>query len=393
MAGRTVRRVLLTDAWTRKALSAVRSLGTVGVEVHAVTHKRLSPAIYSKYVHRSHVLCDPSKEPDAYLDEIDGLLRSERFECLMPFEEASIELFLSARDSIEKHTVLPLPAAEAFRKANDKWEVLQLATAIGVPAPRTFLPASEQEAEAAMKELGLPLIIKPVAGSGSRGLNKVVSEEEFGHLYRAAAERHGRLLVQEYIPSEGQGMGVGVLADQGAVLVDFSYKRLREFPVNGGPSTLRESTDDPQLKEYAAKVVQALAWDGVAMVEFKLDPRDGLPKLIEVNPRFWGALDLAWVSGVNFPDLLLKWSTGEPISQPRYRTGVRGRWLLPGDVAHFLANPDRFKLRPSFFRFFEPDTHYDDFKSGDHRGNVAAVLCAVLGIFDPETWRLGVFRK
>ena len=47
------------------------------------------------------------------------------------------------------------------------------------------------------------------------------------------------------------------------------------------------------------------------MVEFKVDPRDGIPKLMEVNPRFWGSLQLAIVSGVDFPYLILKMARRE----------------------------------------------------------------------------------
>lgn len=39
------------------------------------------------------------------------------------------------------------------------------------------------------------------------------------------------------------------------------------------------------------------------MVEWKVDLRDGRPKLMEINPRFWGSLELAVRSGVNFPSL------------------------------------------------------------------------------------------
>jgi predicted ATP-grasp superfamily ATP-dependent carboligase len=88
------------------------------------------------------------------------------------------------------------------------------------------------------------------------------------------------------------------------------------------------------------------------MVEFKVDPRDNEPKLMELNPRFWGSLALAIQAGVDFPYLLYKMAMGEafePIVE--YEVGVRCRWLLPGDILHFLTNPQRFHLEPSFFRF------------------------------------------
>ena len=69
------------------------------------------------------------------------------------------------------------------------------------------------------------------------------------------------------------------------------------------------------------------------MVEFKKDPRDGQCKLMEINPRFWGSLELSVLSGVNFPYLLYRMETEgdiEPVID--YKEGIRCRWLLPGDI-------------------------------------------------------------
>jgi predicted ATP-grasp superfamily ATP-dependent carboligase len=129
----------------------------------------------------------------------------------------------------------------------------------------------------------------------------------------------------------------------------------------------------------------------MAMVEFRRSSRDGRFYLMEVNPRFWGSLHLCYVSGINFPYLLYEWCMGREVKQPVYRTGVRCRWLLPGDVAHFLANPDRFRMNPSFFRF--RGVYYDEFIKGDLSGNFASVWCALLSAFDPEAWARGVLRR
>jgi predicted ATP-grasp superfamily ATP-dependent carboligase len=177
------------------------------------------------------------------------------------------------------------------------------------------------------------------------------------------------------------------------VLNAYAYRRLREFPVSGGPSTLRETIEAPELIEHAERLMQALDWTGVAMVEFKTDARDGVARLLEINPRFWGSLELAAVAGMNFPLMLYRLTRGEAVERVEARVGVRSRWLLPGDLAHFVANPRRFSLEPSFFRFRDADTHYDEFKAYDLRGSLATVPCAFLSIFDPETWKLGVFRR
>jgi len=158
----------------------------------------------------------------------------------------------------------------------------------------------------------------------------------------------------------GEALGVSLLFNGNAEpRALFVHKRLREYPLRGGPSTLRESVVRPTVAELGTRLLRALNWYGVAMVEFKVDPRDGVPKLMEVNPKLWGSLSLAIASGVDFPALLYRLAIEgdiEPVFD--YRVGVRCRFLL-GDVLHFLANPDRFRLQPSFFRFGDAATHGD----------------------------------
>jgi predicted ATP-grasp superfamily ATP-dependent carboligase len=391
-----VPRILVTDCWTNKALSVVRSLGLAGVEVHALAHKRIGAALWSTFVARRIISPDPWTDVESYRAFLLRLLSAGGFDCVMPLDEPSIKALYSTREELtenDSRLILCLPPEEAFAKANDKWTTLCLAREVGVPIPESYLPSGEPDIADALRALHFPLVIKPRSGSGSRGLKVAESEQEFRKYYPEVRAMYGEPILQECIPRSGHGLGVGLLARNGEVLVSYSYKRLREFPVSGGPSTLRETTDDRLLKEYAARLMEVLNWTGVAMVEFKEDAGRGAPTLMEINPRFWGSLELAHVAGINFPDLLYRVFAGEDVKPVGYRVGVRCRWLIPGDVAHFLANPARFRLAPSFWRFFDEDTYYDEFKKYDVKGSVAAIICALLSIADRETWKVGVFRR
>jgi predicted ATP-grasp superfamily ATP-dependent carboligase len=161
-------------------------------------------------------------------------------------------------------------------------------------------------------------------------------------------------LIQEYI--HGDGYGVEVLCNHGEPRAVFMHKRLREYPITGGASTLRESVYNEKLRKVALELMEGLNWHGVAMVEFKLDKKDGEPKLIEVNGRFWGSLPLAIASGVDFPYLLYKRATeGEVEPVFEYKTGVKCRWLIPGDILWFVASLNNKKgklgVMKEFFKF------------------------------------------
>ncbi len=167
---------------------------------------------------------------------------------------------------------------------------------------------------------------------------------------------HPSPILQECLPPGGAALGVGVLMNfSSEPRATFAYRRLREYPVGGGPSTLRESVRDETLCRTTERLLSALGWTGVAMAEFKVDPRDGRPKLLEVNPRFWGSLHHAILSGVDFPHLLCRMAIdGDVPPLGEYRVGVRSRSLIHGDLMHFVEKPATVPPPPPLLRFFDP---------------------------------------
>jgi predicted ATP-grasp superfamily ATP-dependent carboligase len=127
------------------------------------------------------------------------------------------------------------------------------------------------------------------------------------------------------------------------------HKRLREYPVTGGASTLRVSTWNKRLAEYSIKLLREMNWQGVAMVEFKLNEKNGSANLIEVNGRFWGSLPLAVNAGVDFPYLLYKVMVEkDTFAVKGYKLGLTERWLIPGDLLWLFDSLFRSYRNPKF---------------------------------------------
>lgn len=384
--------ILVTDAWVGKSLSAIRSLGQAGYTVHAVSHTYNSFGFYSKYTQKYVKLPNPAEKPEEYKAQLLTLLAKNKYDAIIPMEDAVIKIILDEREAVEKLTHVALPLRENYYSAYYKMETLMLAESIGVPVPKTLYSPSVEELRG-NDELAFPLIIKPVAGSGSRGLKKVHTKEELLKFYPDIVRHYGACVVQEALPQEGKGLGVGLIAKDGEVLCSYTYTRLREFPVTGGPGTLREVTNDQETQAYAAKLMHSLNWTGVAMVEFKTDVRTGKPKLMEINPRFWGSLELARYSGINLPKMLVQLSLGEEVKPQTAKVGTRARWLIPGDIAHFVFNPKRFSMKPSFFNFWAKGTYNDHLQWADFKGTLAFLTCSFLQFFDPKIWKMAIFRK
>jgi len=113
---------------------------------------------------------------------------------------------------------------------------------------------------------------------------------------------------------------------------------------------------DDALVGPGLRLLDALDWQGVAMVECKRDLITGRHVIMEVNGRFWGSLQLAIDAGVDFPALLVRCVAGERVPECRaYRVGVRSRWFW-GDVDHLYLrlrgaqSGSRFQALRDFFR-------------------------------------------
>lgn len=114
---------------------------------------------------------------------------------------------------------------------------------------------------------------------------------------------------------------------------------------------------------------------------------------MEINPRFWGSLQLAIYSGIDFPYLLYKVARNEEIPEIKdYKIGARFRWILPGDILNFISNPNRLSLKPGFFNFFSKDTTHAIFSREDPLPVIGTILTGLTFLYD-KNMRKHLFLK
>lgn len=354
-------RVFVTDGYWRKTLAAVRGLGRLGIRVTVGESTYLAPALFSRYCHRRLHTPSPVLQPSEYLDFLEDYLNRHHHHVLIPMEEDTLLLLAQNRERFDEKTRFPFGSYQHLLFARDKLKVLRRAQDLGIPIPRTFEINSLAEAKQLSRQLKYPVVVKPRVGSGSAGVQYVAGPDQLSNSLEQAFQAGQLPVLQERLPADGEGIGASFLLDQDhQVRASFIHRRIREYPVQGGPSTLRQSIIHEQARRDGARLLESLRLVGVAMVEFKIDSRDGEAKLLEVNPRFWGSLALAIDAGVNFPYLLTLMALGLDFpAVNEYSLGHLCRWLLPGDILHFLGNPKRWSLEPSFFQFRRPDLSYD----------------------------------
>jgi len=348
--------VLVTDGEQRSALAVVRSLGRAGYRPFVSSASDRSLAGSSRYAAGEAGVPDPLGDPCGFGEAVLELAGRRDARLVLPVTDAALLALLPLRERFAD-AKLPFVDLDRFRRISDKALLLETAPEVGIAVPRQCVAADRTAAEAAARGgLAYPLVLKParsVGESGGRrvklGVRHAADAGELRAVLDALPDAAYPLLLQERIL--GPGVGVFLLLWNGELRAAFSHRRIREKPPSGGVSVYRESIPlDPGLLARSLALLERFEWDGVAMIEYKLDERTGTPYLMEINGRFWGSLQLAVDAGVDFPALLAGLALGgDPAPVTAYRTGVRSRWWW-GDVDHLLArlrrSPEDLALPP-----------------------------------------------
>lgn len=335
--------VLVTDGEQRAALAVVRSLGRAGYRPFVCSVSGRSLAGSSRFAVGETAVPDPLREPARFGEALLELARQRSARLVLPSTDAALLALLPLQERFAS-AKLPFVDSGRFRRISDKALLLATAPEVGIAVPRQCPAPDRQAAEAAVKGgLAYPLVLKPARSVGESagrrvklGVRHVLHPSGLAAVLDALPDAAYPLLLQERVV--GPGVGVFLLIWNGEVKAAFSHRRIREKPPSGGVSVYRESIPlDPELLARSRALLDRFGWQGVAMIEYKLDEASGTPYLMEVNGRFWGSLQLAVDAGIDFPALLAGLALGDdPEPVMSYRAGVRSRWWL-GDVDHLLA--------------------------------------------------------
>ncbi len=330
-----------------KALGVVRSLGRRGIPAVVIDNVPRA-AWYSRYVERRFAW-HQAMEGEAFLNFLLAVGKSSRLErwILFPVQDDAVEFV--ARHSQQLSAVYQLLTQnwEVVQWANDKRMTHHLAESAGVPYPRTWYPANEEQLDEL--ECAFPVIIKPAISIRLQNALRLKAlpaqnKEELVTQYRLAAAiiDPGEIMVQEIIPGGGQEQySVATFCQDGQMLMSMSARRIRQYPIDYGlGSSFVEAVEVPPLFDLAERLLSCLGASGMIEVEFKHDRRDDLYKLLDINIRPWGWHTLCMACGLDFPYIHYQDLVGEPvaISTPEY--GLR--WIrvltdIPAGIQEILA--------------------------------------------------------
>jgi carbamoylphosphate synthase large subunit len=328
---------LVLNASLRQALVTVRSLGRRGLRVAVAGTQPHTPAFSSRWCRQAFVF--PREEAmDAYRAALEEWLDQSGARVIIAANDATIALLHLHRARLEPRVQVALADERALAIAINKERTLTVAKRLGLRIPREVIVRDGGDVAVALKEIGLPAVIKPSESwmwngcDGARlGARLVVTAAEARHAVEAVTRFGEAALFQELLT--GRREAVSFLYADGDMYARFAQWAERTSPPLGGESVLRQSIAiPPDIGSQAEALVRELDLEGYSEVEFRRDAA-GVPYLMEINPRLSASVEVAVRAGVDFPYLLYQWASREEAIErvEGYRIGC---WMrhLGGDI-------------------------------------------------------------
>jgi len=286
------------------------------------------------------------------------------------------------------------PPPEVLAAMGGKDEAKRIARAAGVPTLPGYGGDDQDDAalERAAKEIGYPLIVKPAAGGGGKGMAVVRQEDDLlgalASARRVAAGAFGdtKLILERYLPAP-RHVEVQVIADSFGNVIhlgerDCSLQRRHQKILEETPSPAVTAELREQLTSAAVALARHVGYRNAGTCEFLVEDDggssgDGAPPVfgfIEMNARLQVEHPVTeMVTGLDLVELQLRVAMGEPLPLTQDDVTPTGHAIevrlyaedpdsgfLPqsGRILH-LRWPDEARVDSGVDEGAEVTTHYD----------------------------------
>jgi hypothetical protein len=334
--------VLVPEVASSGAIGVVRSLGRAGYPVHAVSEEPDAVGLHSRYA-KARAVHPPYRSPE-YLPWLRQYVRNEGIRAVIPSEG----FWLAVRPRVDEFRDLcpDAPDLDVVYRCFSKSDVAERFEADPDPRlradlPKTWVlrrggtvPASLREWRAYPLYLKVDAVHTPSRFDGF--IERMDVPEVLDRAVAAALEQAPVCIVQAAVP--GRKACYNVLVRNSRILAETMCLASHENPHSGGLTSLRHIWWDDRIAADARRRLSALGWTGVAMVEYKYEAAGDRFWFLELNSRYWAALNLDLLADVDFPRLQVDSFFGRDI--PPYTTTrrpLRSRLTFPADAGYMLS--------------------------------------------------------
>ena len=349
-----MRPIITTNTDDHIGLAVIRSLGKNNIDFQVVSKSKNTLGRYSRYCR--------NKTTGRF--DLDFFSKLSKDDVVFPMIEDT--MILLGKNKAKLQCQLGFSDYQTILKTRDKSLLVHHAVDHNIPCPRTFFITEPEDIKELISVIDYPVVLKPSRGAGGKGIMFVDSLDKLPGLADTFLKRNGPFLLQEKIPFTRK-YTVGALCNYEHELRRVCViEELRNYPVETGQACYVETVHEPDLVKFTEKLLKSLDFFGVADIDIVIDDRDGKPKLMEINPRFWGSMQVAINAGVDFPCLLYRMiNEGDIEKSLDYKTGVRCRYLLFNDLFRLIRfmqgrYPPEAKRKAirDFLRFREDGGYY-----------------------------------
>lgn len=375
--------VLVFEAQAIGMIGVIRSLGRAGYRVHAASARADAPGLHSRYARIA--VQHPAYASGEFLSWLQQYVATQSIAAIVPSEA----FLLTIEPVYEQYRALLPDAADkaVLYRCFGKADVQQFFAEHASPQLREQMPQARVirrndvlPTSAELAAWRWPLYVKTDARYADRdreaGVKAVRTPEALSSALAAALASHDRCQLQETVP--GVKATVNLWRHHGEFHAESMCVAMHENPHTGGLTAYRKIWWHEAMLADAKRRLQALNWQGVAMVEYKWDAATGQFWFLELNARYWNALNLDLLAGKDFPrwqlDAFFDKATVQ--DQGPGPLGFRARYTVPADLGYLMSRcrdpqvsvPKKIWAVLEFFGLMlNPAVHSDLWFPGDRR--------------------------
>lgn len=349
-------RILILGCGTQ-GLIIVRDLKKTGHNVFLLGEKN-NYADASRFVDKYYWNCHPSSSPE-YFESVIDIITKNNIDVVIPMGDALSEFLSVNKKRLLQYVKYKMPDYVDFDRATDKNKLMALCKEKGYPHPYTINSVSDISL-IDKDTIPFPLLIKPNITCGARGMTLVNSYDELMEKYPAIYSEYGDCHLQKYVKQGGAQVEVQLYIDENQNLLQSSviYK-YRWYPEKGGSSCCAVSVKNDKIVGILHNVLKDLNWVGFADFDTIEDPDTGELLIMELNPRVPACVKCAVEAGIHWGEAIVNGYLEKPQKEYEYKTGEMLRHI-GFETLWFLKSPNRWKMKPSYFKIFGKHIHYQD---------------------------------
>jgi predicted ATP-grasp superfamily ATP-dependent carboligase len=341
-------------------LGIARNLAPHGVTVYGLSVQTDAPGNFSNRCHALHCP-DSQDEPDAlraFLIDLATGLGGRAL--LLPTRDADIRFLDQNRSALEPYYEIPQPSGDRLDVIMNKHRLAEETRAASVPTPLTMRLRTRDDAREAASRFAYPVVAKAVYAQdwrkpgiadavNRRKAVKIGSALELTQFFERVEPHHPDLLVQEWIEgADDQCVVLGAYRGRGGRLLGwFTARKMLQYPPEFGLGCIVRLEPHAEVERLGKRLLEALAFEGIAEVEFKRHAPSGEYRLIEVNPRHWDQHALGMSCGVNLAWIAYRDRVLGDALEPVAPNGAQGAWVsgsgllgsLKEDLRHGRVRP------------------------------------------------------